>query len=71
MKQHPWFNLYKQQNKISPGIIVGYNRMPIDEEVVRKLTCKEYDHDYVIKCLDANKHNEATTAYYLALKRNL
>lgn len=23
-----------------------------------------------MKCLDANKHNEATTAYYLMLKRN-
>ncbi|MCB0370645.1 MAG: hypothetical protein KDD45_14775 [Bdellovibrionales bacterium] len=27
------------------------------------------DPDYVCKCLEANRHNNATTAYYLALKK--
>ncbi|CAD8190946.1 unnamed protein product [Paramecium octaurelia] len=71
MKAHPWFNLYQSQSKISPGIIVGYNRMPIDDSVVDSLSQQGYDKEYIIKCLDANKHNDVTTAYYLALKRNL
>lgn len=27
------------------------------------------DPDYVSKCLDANRHNNATTTYYLWLKK--
>lgn len=45
--------------------------MPIDEDVVETLKEQDYEKDYVVKCLDANKHNDATTAYYLRLKRNL
>lgn len=28
-----------------------------------------FDPDYVSKCLEANRHNNATTSYYLSLKR--
>ena len=45
--------------------------MPIDDSVVDSLSQQGYDKEYIIKCLDANKHNDVTTAYYLALKRNL
>lgn len=27
------------------------------------------DPDYVSKCLEANRHNNATTSYYLSLKK--
>lgn len=30
IKAHRWFNLYKRQFNIPPGVIVGYNQMPID-----------------------------------------
>ena len=29
MKAHPWFNLYQRKHKIPPGIIIGYNRIPV------------------------------------------
>ena len=45
--------------------------MPIDDSVVDSLSQQGYDKEYIIKCLDANKHNDVTTAYYLELKRNL
>lgn len=32
---------------------------------------KGYDGDYTMKCLDANKQNNVTTAYFLTLKRHL
>ena len=28
-----------------------------------------FKKDYVIKCINANKHNHVTTSYYLLLKR--
>jgi hypothetical protein len=28
-----------------------------------------FKRDYVIKCINANKHNHATTSYYLLLKK--
>lgn len=28
-----------------------------------------FDADYVAKCLEANRHNNATTSYYLSLKK--
>ena len=27
------------------------------------------DPDYVVKCIEANRHNNATTSYYLSLKK--
>jgi 5'-AMP-activated protein kinase, catalytic alpha subunit len=30
-----------------------------------------FDPDYVAKCLEANRHNNATTTYYLSLKRHI
>jgi hypothetical protein len=30
---------------------------------------KGFQREYAIRCLDANKHNHATTCYYLLLKR--
>lgn len=44
--------------------------MPIDETVVDSLATVGYDKEYIIKCLDANKHNDVTTAYYLTIKKN-
>jgi hypothetical protein len=28
-----------------------------------------FKREYVIKCINANKHNHATTSYYLLLKK--
>ena len=30
-----------------------------------------FKKDYVVKCINANKHNHVTTSYYLLLKRYL
>ena len=37
IKNHPWFNLYKRKSPIPPGIIIGYNRIPIDEGILEEL----------------------------------
>jgi hypothetical protein len=33
------------------------------------LAQKGFQREYAVRCLDANKHNHATTCYYLLLKR--
>ncbi|CAD8143364.1 unnamed protein product [Paramecium pentaurelia] len=71
IKSHPWFKLYKRVHSIPQGIIIGYSRIPIDEDIVDQLAQKGYSADYIKKCLDANKHNNLTTAYFLLLKKHL
>lgn len=41
----------------------------LDERVLAELSHSNHPLDYVIKCLKLNKHNHATTTYYLLLKR--
>lgn len=44
-----------------------------DEEVVLDTSYLpqnfDYKKDYVVRCLNANKHNHITTSYYLLLKK--
>ena len=42
--------------------------IPIDEQVLAKMTNYEFPLDYVIKCLKLNKHNHATTTYHLLVE---
>jgi len=51
------------------GLIVGYNQIPNEEDILRMLEDKGFQREYAIRCLDANKHNHATTCYYLLLKK--
>ena len=37
--------------------------------IVDKLVAQNFKREYVIKCINANKHNHATTSYYLLLKK--
>jgi 5'-AMP-activated protein kinase catalytic alpha subunit len=68
IRNHPWMS--KQDCGDNPeGIIVGFNKIPIDKEVLSQMRTLSLDPDYVSKCLEANRHNNATTAYYLSLKK--
>ncbi|CAD8051193.1 unnamed protein product [Paramecium sonneborni] len=71
IRNHPWFKIYTRNYEIPPGIVVGYNRIPIDQEILKQLKSYGIDIDHAQKCLDANKHNEITTFYHLLLKRHL
>jgi hypothetical protein len=71
--------------KITGGIFIGLSQIPINTKVVDLLCQKkprpasgeqqfvpvtfEYKKDYVVRCLNANKHNHITTTYYLLLKK--
>lgn len=43
--------------------------MPINTQVIDQLVALSFKREYVIKCVNANKHNHATTSYYLMLRR--
>jgi 5'-AMP-activated protein kinase, catalytic alpha subunit len=37
--------------------------------ILDRLVVLNFKKDYVLKCINANKHNHATTSYYLLLKK--
>lgn len=51
------------------GIIIGFNKIPIDRDILSQMKTLNLDPEYVQKCLQANRHNNATTSYYLSLKK--
>jgi serine/threonine protein kinase len=69
IRKHTWFSLLKEE--IRPGILIGYDHIIVDLEILKQLEKYGYNLDYTKKCLEANKHNDVTTAYYLLLKKYL
>ena len=45
------------------GLIIGYNRVPIQDEILKIMESQGFDPKYIERCLDANKYNHATTTY--------
>ena len=68
IRQHKWFNLH-QPVCLNKGLIVAKNEIPIDRPVQRMLEQFGFDELYTLRCLNANKHNQVTTTYYLLLKQ--
>ena len=65
---HPWMTQYENKENTS-GIMIGVNKIPIDGEILSQMRHLNLDPDYVSRCLEANRHNNATTAYYLSLRK--
>jgi 5'-AMP-activated protein kinase catalytic alpha subunit len=51
------------------GIVVGVNQIPIDQAILDQIPKYGFDKEYTQKCIEANKHNPATTTYYLLLQK--
>jgi 5'-AMP-activated protein kinase catalytic alpha subunit len=69
IRKHNWFSLIKEE--IQPGILIGYDHIIVDMDILKQLEKYGYNLDYTRKCLEANKHNDVTTAYYLLLKKHI
>lgn len=54
---------------VSHGIVIGYNKIPVDSSILNSLKIYSYDLDRTKNCIEANRHNSTTTTYYLALKK--
>ena len=59
------FNIYMSNNNIGVNKITRGNLLSINDYFVKKVEELGYDRDYIIKCLEKNELNSATTAYYL------
>ena len=70
IRAHPW---YKQVNvREYVGIYVGKNPIPVDMDIISQLkNYEETDEAQARKYVLTNRHNSATTIYYLLLKRHL
>lgn len=68
IRKHKWWNLSPPQTN-SQGLIVGYHRIPIDDQILKATVQLGFQHSFTRKCIEANRHNDATTTYYLLLKK--
>lgn len=68
IRRHQWYKS-QQLEKITGGIFIGLSQIPINVVIVDKLVQLNFKREHVIKCINANKHNHATTSYYLLLKK--
>jgi 5'-AMP-activated protein kinase catalytic alpha subunit len=67
IKAHPWFNLTKPS--LRPGVIIGYHKIPIDENILELMEDYGYSKERVRVNLDNNKYDQMTCIYYLCLRR--
>ena len=70
MKQHPWWKRYVT-NYHSEGLIVGYHKIPVDFNVLKDVKVLNLDIESCQQSLEANRHNNLTTTYYLLMKKFL
>ncbi|OMJ93507.1 hypothetical protein SteCoe_3480 [Stentor coeruleus] len=68
IRQHSWFKQVFSESSL--GILIGYNPIPINQEILKKLTDYNFDLEHSQKCIEANKHNHITTTYYLLMKKH-
>ncbi|CAI2368223.1 unnamed protein product [Moneuplotes crassus] len=68
IRKHKWFLKYHSKEPQKTGIYVGYNKVPIDNEVIRKLEDFSISPGYAQKLLGCS-HNDITACYYLLMKK--
>lgn len=59
IREHPWMKRHINK-KYHEGIIVGYNKIPVDQDILKTLNSfgsRTFDLDYVQTCIEANRHN--------------
>ena len=76
IRKHKWFTQVIPQTQSGTlgfttgyGLKVGIDAIPIDMRIVVMLQEYGFNANQAKKYLEANKHNHATTTYYLLLKR--
>lgn len=65
VRAHRWYCQMPEASLPAPP----QNEQPrYDEEVMEQVRLQGFPRDYVIQCLQQNKHNNVTTSYYLLLE---
>ena len=68
IKKHKWYNLVSPPQNI-PGLVVGKNKIPIDDRIIN--ICGEYGYDKkkVLDSVKKNKYDRNSAIYYIVLKK--
>jgi 5'-AMP-activated protein kinase, catalytic alpha subunit len=66
IRSHPWFNRIPVM--INEGLLVGVINIPVDENLLEKMLKLGYKKEEVRENILNNRHNNATTTYYLLIK---
>lgn len=69
IKNHKWMMTCKYM--ASPGLIIGNDEIPIDDDVMKELEEMNFNKEIIRKMIKENKHNRETTLYYLLLKKKI
>ena len=69
--KHKWYISKNSENNydIIPGIVIGYNNVPIDENALNLCSGYDYDKEKIRKAVLENKCNEYDAIYYLIVKK--
>ena len=70
IRKHPWFKIV-QPEYFRPGLIIGKNKIPIDENIVKKCVENGYDEKMVINSVKENKYDRNSAIYYLILNKDI
>ena len=67
IREHAWFNMY--ETNLIPGIIIGYNMIPVDENILNLCVAYGANRDEVEYSVRNNKYNEGSALYYLLVRK--
>jgi 5'-AMP-activated protein kinase, catalytic alpha subunit len=71
IREHEFYKLHPApiQTTENTGLMIGYNRIPLDNYIMSLLEKYDINAESARKNLDANRHNHMTTTYYLLLNK--
>lgn len=70
IRGHPWFK--QQKDRCPEGLFPGQEPMPVNDKMYQMMLDEfNYDPDYSVKCIEANRHNQITATYHLLTKKAL
>ena len=67
IREHPWFNL--NDTNLIPGIIIGYNLIPVDENILNLCVAYNSDRDKIENSVKNNKYDSGSALYYLLVRK--
>ena len=67
IREHPWFNM--NDANLIPGIIIGYNLIPVDENILNLCVAYNSDRDKIEYSVRNNKYDEGSALYYLLVRK--
>ena len=67
IKEHPWFKM--NNFCLIQGIIIGYHKIPVDEDVLDLCEKFNYDRNKIKFSVENNKFDEGSALYYLLVKQ--